>query len=71
MDRQHSEDVPIEIEALVVRQDDLVTLKRSGVAQSASMKVNDMEGVVFQRRPRIWSHRFVVTIHLVDKRGPD
>ncbi len=47
LDRQHSQDVPVEVEALVVGQDDLVTLKGSGVAQPASVEVDDVEGVVF------------------------
>lgn len=47
LDGQHSQDVPIEVEALVVRQDDLVTLEGPGVTQSASVEVDDVEGVVF------------------------
>lgn len=65
LDRQHSQDVPIEVEALVVGQDDLVTFKGPGVTQPASVEVDNVEGVVFQRRPGVGSHRFVVPIHLV------
>jgi len=45
--REHSQDVPVEVEALVVGQDDLVTLKGPGVTQSARMEVDNVEGVVF------------------------
>lgn len=65
LDRQHSQDVPVQVEALVVGQDDLVTLEGPGVTQPASVQVDDVEGVVFQRGPRVRSHRFVVAIHLL------
>lgn len=66
LDRQHSQDVSVEVEALIVGQDDLVAFKGPGVTQSACVKVDDMERVVFQRRPRVRSHRLVVAIHLVE-----
>lgn len=56
MDRQHGQDVPVEVEALVVRQDDLITLEGPGVAQPAGVQVNDVQGVILQRRPRVGSH---------------
>lgn len=46
LDWQHSQDVPVEVEALVVGQDDLVTLKGPGVTQPASVEVDNVEGVV-------------------------
>lgn len=46
LDRQHSEDVSVEVEALVVGQDDLVTLKGPGVTQPPRVEVNNVEGVV-------------------------
>lgn len=46
LDRQHSEDVSVEVEALVVGQDDLVTLKGSGVTQPPRVEVNNVKGVV-------------------------
>lgn len=69
LDRQHSQDVPVEVEPLIVRQDNFVTLKGPGVAQPASVEVYDVEGVVFKRRPRVGSHRFVVAIDLMDERS--
>lgn len=45
-------------------QDDLVTLKGPGVTQPAGVEVDNVEGVVLQRRPRVGSHRFVVPINL-------
>lgn len=51
-----------------MRQDDLVTLKGPGVTQPAGVEVDDVERVVFQRRPRVWGHRFVVAINLVEGR---
>lgn len=45
-------------------QDDLVTLEGPGVTQSACVKVNNVERVVFQRRSGVWGHRFVVPVHL-------
>ncbi len=47
LDRQHSQDVPVKIEALVVGQDDLVALKGPGVTEPASVEVNDVERVIF------------------------
>lgn len=47
LDRQHSQDVPVEVEALVVGQDDLVTLEGPGVTQPSSVEINNVEGVVF------------------------
>lgn len=47
LDRQHSQDIPVEVEALVVGQDYLVTLEGPGVTQPASVEVNNVEGVVF------------------------
>lgn len=64
LNRQHSQDVSVEVEALVVGQDDLVTLKGPGVTQPSSVEVNNVEGVVFKRRPGVGSHRFVVPIDL-------
>lgn len=64
LDRENSQDVPVEVEALVVGQDDLVTLEGPGVTQSACVKVNNVERVVFQRRSGVGSHRFVVPVHL-------
>lgn len=46
LDRQHSQDVSIEVEALIVGQDDLVKFKGPGVTQSARMEVDDVEGIV-------------------------
>lgn len=68
LDRQHSQDVPVEVEALVVGQNDLVALKGPGVTQPPRVEVDDVEGVVFKRRSGVGSHRFVVPIHLVGKR---
>lgn len=47
LDWQHSQYVPVEVETLVVRQDDLVTLKGPGVTQPACVKVDDVKGIVF------------------------
>lgn len=47
LNREHSQDVPVEVETLVVRQDDLVTLKGPGVTQPSSMEINDVERIVF------------------------
>lgn len=44
---QHSQNVSVEVEALVVGQNDLVTLEGPGVTQLAGVEVNNMEGVVF------------------------
>lgn len=64
LDRQHSQDVPVQVEALVVRQDDLVALERPGVAQPPGVEVDDVKGVVLQRRAGVGGHRLVVSIHL-------
>lgn len=64
LDRQHSEDVSVEVEALVVGQDDLVTLKGSGVTQPPRVEVNNVEGVILQRRAGIGGHRLIVSINL-------
>lgn len=47
LDRQHSQDVPVEVETLVVGEDYLVTLKGPCVTQPACVEVNNVEGVVF------------------------
>lgn len=64
LDREHSQDVPVQVQALVVGQDDLVTLEGPGVAQPARVKVDDVERVVFQRRSGVGGNGFVVAIHL-------
>lgn len=69
LDREDGQDVPVEVQALVVGQDNLVTLEGPGVAQSAGVKVNNMERVVFQWRPGVGSHRFIVPIHLEEVGG--
>lgn len=43
LDRQHGQDVPVEVETLVVRQNNLITLEGPGVTQSACVEVDDME----------------------------
>lgn len=43
LDREDGQDVPVEVQALVVGQDNLVTLEGPGVAQAARVKVNNME----------------------------
>lgn len=42
LDRQHSQDVPVEVEALVMGQDNLVTFEGPGVTQPASVEVNNV-----------------------------
>lgn len=64
LDRQHGQDVSVEVQTLIMRQNDLVTLKGPGVTQSTRVEVNNMKGVVFQGRSWIWSHRLIVAIHL-------
>lgn len=49
---------------MVVGQDYLVTLEGPGVTQSACVKVNNVERVVFQWRSGVWSNGFIVAIHL-------
>lgn len=73
LDRQHCQDVPVEVEALVVRQDDLVALKRPRVTQPPGVEVNDVKGIVLQRRAGVGGHGLIVSIHLEvqysDRRG--
>ena len=61
---EHSQDVPVEVEALVVRQDDLVTLEGARVTQAPRVQVDDVQGVVLQGRARVGRHRLVVAVHL-------
>lgn len=69
LDGEDGQDVPVEVQALVVGQDNLVTLEGPGVAQSARVKVNNMERVIFEWRPGVWSDRLVVPINLEEVEG--
>lgn len=64
LDGEDGQDVPVEVQALVVGQDDLVAFEGPGVAQPARVKVDNVERVVFQRRAGVRSDRFVVAINL-------
>lgn len=47
LDWQHSQDVPVEVEALVVGQDYFVTLEGPGVTKPARVEVDNVKGVIF------------------------
>lgn len=47
LDWENGQNIPVEVQALVVGQDYLVTLEGPGVTQSACVKVNNVEWVVF------------------------
>ena len=67
----HGEDgdkVPVEIEALVVREEDLVRLEDDGVGDDAFGDLDGVEGVVLERVPRVGRHRLVVPVQLVHRR---
>lgn len=64
LDGQHCQDVPVEVETLVVWQDDLVAFKRPRVTQPPGVEVNNVEGVVLQRRARVGGHGLIVSVHL-------
>lgn len=58
----------IQVEPLIVRQDHFVTLECACVTQTASVKVNDVEGIVLKWGPWIGGHRLTVPIHLIEWR---
>ena len=68
----HGEDgdkVPVEIEALVVREEDLVRLEDDGVGDDAFGDLDGVEGVVLERVPGVGGYRLVVHVKLVHWRG--
>lgn len=68
LDGEHGQDVPVQVEPLVVGQDDLVALEVAGVAEPARVQVYDVERVILQRGARVGSHRLVVAVNLEEVR---
>lgn len=66
--RENGQDVLIEVQPLVMREDDFVTLESPRVAESARVEVNDMQGIIFQRGARVRGHRLTVAIDLKEGR---
>ena len=64
--RQDGQDVLIQVQPLVVRQDHLVALEGARVTQAAGVEVNDVEGVILQGGPGVGGHGLAVAIHLVE-----
>lgn len=54
--RENGQDVLIEVQPLVVRQDDFVTFESPCVTKSARVEVYDMQGIILQGGPGIRGH---------------
>ncbi len=65
LDGEDGEDILVEVDSLVVRQEDLVQLELERVAQEADLDVDTVQGVVFQGVPRVRRHRLVRFVDLV------
>ena len=57
--------VPVEVEPLVVREEDLVRLEDDGVGDDSLGDLDGVERVVLERVARVGRHRLVVTVQLV------
>ena len=51
--REHGDEVPVEVESLVVREEDLVRLEDDGVGNDALGDLDGVEGVVLERVPKM------------------
>lgn len=68
LNRQNSEHVLVQVQALVVREEDLVHLEVARVGQAAVLQVHQVECVVLERRARVGCHSLVARVHLVEVR---
>lgn len=65
---EDGQDVLIEVQPLVMREDDFVTLESPRVTEPARVEINDMQGIIFQRGARVGGHRLTVAINLKEGR---
>ena len=66
--REHGDEVPVEVESLIVRQEDLVRLEDDGVGDDALGDLDGVEGVVLERVPGVGRDGLVVPVELVHRR---
>lgn len=66
--RENGQDVLIEVQPLVVRQDDFVTFESPCVTKSARVEVYDMQGIILQGGAGIRGHGLAVAVHLEEGR---
>lgn len=66
--RENSQDVLIEVQPLVVRQDDFVAFESPCVTESPRVEVYDMQGIILQGGPGIRGHRLAVAVNLKEGR---
>lgn len=66
--RENSQDVLIEVQPLVVRQDDFVTFESPCVTESPRVEVYDMQGIILQGGAGIRGHRLAVAVNLKEGR---
>ena len=51
--REHGDKVPVEVEPLVVREEDLVRLEDDGIGDDALGDLDGVQGVVLERVPEM------------------
>lgn len=66
--RENGQDVLVEVQPLVVRQDDFVTFESPCVTQSACVEVYDVQGIVLQGGAGIRGYRLAVAVNLKEGR---
>ena len=68
LDGEDGEHVAVQVEALVVREEDLVAVEQSAVAQPACLELHQVQRVVLERRVRVRRHRLVVAVDVEEER---